>query len=231
MRVFCSPHDAGLFFEKFQVVYDIAQIIKAIFSEDASVKFRTEIFISLLAFCSAQTRSFSSKTEYAISQFSNAVSKSYVSKKEEVLPNNELTLLSLTRQLFDTYVEFYHEVNVHEQLLAPSKKELKRRGRISDTKRHKNSQKSDARESMLEMLKKSKGKNESQKDACSRFFVKNQSELKEIGITSPWTLENLCSRRGNRKSPSYLRSLRNSIDVLTPISEPILCEKLGITLG
>ena len=145
------------------------------------------------------------------------------------------------------YCELYHELYSHESPSCPKGTEIRRRIRISKTKRSKNRESITLRQmhvdtilncletekrrySNLPVHERSKKEKPTRQRICKSYFERHTEELKKLQITSPRTLENLCSRKASGKHADEIRRQRNSIQACLPIDEPKLYSELNIRI-
>lgn len=232
--LFTTPYDIALFYERFRPVHQILTIINVLRQPNVPSLFRTEILYSLINYCAAPTRSFSTDFLYDLGVFSSLLlqvdlSHFSFSFSDDETDEKEAQEEAQKKAAFrDSYIEFYHELNKFDQLLTPNKDELKRRKRIqlSHNKRNQNRQKEIKK--LIDEINNSvnaKKNGMSKKDACISYFKSNEEYLKNLRITSYRTLQNLCSRAGRSKKQRSIRDQQNAIDVNIAINEPQLSKK------
>lgn len=69
--LFTTPYDIALFYERFRPVHQILTIINVLRQPNVPSLFRTEILYSLINYCAAPTRSFSTDFLYDLDVFSS----------------------------------------------------------------------------------------------------------------------------------------------------------------
>ena len=105
-------------------------------------------------------------------------------------------------------MEFYHELNKFDQPLAPTVAELKRRNRIRRSHNKKNRTRQTKIKKLINKineLAKNEKNGMTKKEVCISYFKSNEEYLKNLGITSYRTLQNLCSRSGRTKKKLSIR--------------------------
>ncbi len=226
-HIFTTPYEIALFYKRFQPVHQISAIINALKQPDVPSSFRTEILCSLINYCSAPTRSFSPGFLYYLGEFFSLLPKidlSHVAFRFDETDEEKAIFR-------DAYMEFYHELNKFDQPLAPTVAELKRRNRIRRSHNKKNRTRQTKIKKLINKineLAKNEKNGMTKKEVCISYFKSNEEYLKNLGITSYRTLQNLCSRAGRSKKKLSIRDQQNAIDVYVAIDEPQLLKKLEI---
>ena len=226
-HIFTTPYESALFYKRFQPVHQISAIINALKQPNVPSSFRTEILCSLINYCAAPTRSFSPGFLYYLGEFFSLLPKidlSHVAFRFDETDEEKAIFR-------DAYMEFYHELNKFDQPLAPTVAELKRRKRIRRSHNKKNRTRQTKIKKLINKineLAKNEKNGMTKKEVCISYFKSNEEYLKNLGITSYRTLQNLCSRAGRSKKQRSIRDQQNAINVNVAINEPQLFKKLII---
>ena len=208
--LFTTPYDIALFYKRFQPVHQIS----------------TEILCSLINYCAAPTRSFSPGFLYYLEEFSSLLPK--IDLSHVVFRFDETDKEKAAFR--DAYMEFYHELNKFDQPLAPTVAELTRRNRIRRSHNKKNRTRQKKIKKLINEindLAKDEKNGMTKKDICISYFKSNEEYLKNLGITSYRTLQNLCSRSSRTEKKLSFRDQQNAIDVYVALDEPQLLKKLA----
>lgn len=225
--LFTTPYDIALFYERFRPVHQILTIINVLRQPNVPSLFRTEILYSLINYCAAPTRSFSTDFLYDLGVFSSLLLQVDLSHFSFSFSDDETDEEKAAFRA--SYIEFYHELNKFDQLLTPGEKELERRKRIQQSRNKRNQNRQEEIQKLINEINSSvnaKKNGMSKKDACIFYFKSNEEYLKNLRITSYRTLQNLCSRAGRSKKKLSIRDQQNAIDVNVAINEPQLSKKL-----
>ena len=224
--LFTTPYDIALFYKRFQPVHQISAIINALKQPHVPSSFRTEILCSLINYCAAPTRSFSPGFLYYLEEFSSLLPK--IDLSHVVFRFDETDKEKAAFR--DAYMEFYHELNKFDQPLAPTVAELTRRNRIRRSHNKKNRTRQKKIKKLINEindLAKDEKNGMTKKDICISYFKSNEEYLKNLGITSYRTLQNLCSRSSRTEKKLSFRDQQNAIDVYVALDEPQLLKKLA----
>lgn len=231
--LFTTLYDIALFYERFKPVHQILTIINVLRQPNVPSLFRTEILYSLINYCAAPTRSFSTDFLYDLGVFSSLLLQVDLPHFSFSFSDDETDEKKAEKKaaFIDSYIGFHHELNKFDQLLAPDENELERRKRIQQSRNKRNQKRQDKIKKLINEINNSvnaKKNGMSKKDACISYFKSNEEYLKNLRITSYRTLQNLCSRAGRSKKQRSIRDQQNAINVNVAINEPQLFKKLII---
>ena len=220
-----------LFIDQFHCIFYISEIAK--YCADKPVDIKKEHLIGAMLSCfGGPSRSFSAKLLVCLSSFYSSCR----GQKKDKFSNLDLE-----------YCELYHELCSNESPSCPIETEIRRRKRISKTKQSRNRKSISLRKmhiktildrlesekrtySNLPVHERNKKEKPTRQRICKSYFEQHTEELKKLQITSPRTLENLCSRKASGKHADEIRRQRNSINASSPIYEPKLYSELDIRI-
>lgn len=232
--LFPTPRSLATFLRQFHDIFYISEIAK--YCADGPVdSYKWHLLAGMLSCFGGPSRSFSSSLSDCLANFyySWCVNKHNFQSDEAHAME---------------YCDLYRDLYSNEFPVCPEEPEVRRRDRISKTKQLRNRKSITLRQShvdsilaCLETAKKTystlpvheRGKLEkpTRQRICQHYFEQHTEELKELQITSPRTLENLCSRKVSKKQADHIRRQQNSIQASSPIDEPDLYSELNIRIG
>jgi len=231
--LFPTQSSLATFLRQFQDIFFITEIIKYC-ADGINDIYKEHLLVGMLFCFCGYSRSFSSRLSDCLANFYY----SWCVKKHN-FQSNDIHAME--------YCDLYRDLYSNEFPVCPEKTEIRRRKRISTTKRSKNRKSISFRQmhvkTILDRLKSEKkqysalpaqerGKMEkpTRQRICKRYFEQHTEVLKELQITSPRTLENLCSRNASGKHADQVRIQQNSIQASSPIDEPELYGHLNLDL-
>ena len=230
--LFPTQRSLATFLCQFHDIFYISEIAK--YCADGPVdSYKGHLLAAMFSCFGGPSRSFSPNLSINLSDFYS----SFCVKKEKSVRSRALQ-----------YCDLYRDLYSNEYPDSPKKTEIRRRERISKTKRSRNQKSITLRQmhvktildrlesekkaySVLPVDERGKLEKPTRQRICKCYFDLHTEELKELQITSPRTLENLCSRNESKKNDDHIRRQRNSIQVSSPIDEPELYSELNIRIG
>lgn len=251
--LFPTQRSLAIFLKHFQNIFFISEIIKYCANGPLD-SYKWHLHAAMFSCFGGPSRSFSENLSTNLfSYHSLFVNKNSASDQaipvacDGVLIQEKNKKGNSVRRRALQYCELYRDLYSNDYPDSPKKSEIRRRKRISKTKQSRNRKSISLRKmhiktildrlesekrtySNLPVHERNKKEKPTRQRICKSYFERHTEELKKLQITSPRTLENLCSRKASGKHADEIRRQRNSIQACLPIDEPKLYSELNIRI-